>query len=167
MNDKTDFQGSDQRQNARALGCAAWATIVSIGMFASMYFLLSDIYSWELGRGSLNYSKNLLSSFLFIQMIVVVIAILFGVLIGKYTKSPWNRRNTVITFLVIVTGVYTFLVAVWIEMGRDLSEGWPASKPLTQMPINLLATVFVGMILGLIAGYGYWSAGRRYNKEPI
>lgn len=144
------------QQQRRSLGCAIWAVILVI-LFYMVIFIIDSIYSWQRGVNAADIQEWITSNYIPL-LITLIIATPVAAIIGKVTKMPASKKT--VLFLAALISVLGFIGIESLSVKLcELGTG-PQCIPLSEAPVTFLCTIAGGILFGLVAGYGYWKAGR-------
>jgi hypothetical protein len=156
-------ENAKQNRKRRSLGCAVWALIMAAVSIPAVLFLTTIAHKWE--RGLAPYiPKHFRTEEIFLLLIVLAIIMLIAAVVGWSTSRPLHRKKVMIVSLVMLSGLFFFAVYRFnglCKIGEGIGEyPGPKCESLLRTPMTTTATIVIGLLLGLIGGYGYWKAGR-------
>ena len=154
--EKTNHDIKKDRQK-RTMGCAGWAVILS---FLAIIFF--GIWA-NVGRGYLYlniFTGWKPSDFLSFFTIFLLPTLILSMIIGSRTKPGSNLLLSALIIVPLVTCIYTLFLYLDMGFGIAISDTPPTKTFWHPVSIGLTA-IFFGIILGIIASFGYWHAGRK------
>ncbi|MHB8169886.1 MAG: hypothetical protein ACYDET_09685 [Thermoleophilia bacterium] len=158
-NINTELKKATQK---RVLGCTGWGLLLAL--FASaILILVSDVIRYEKGTSAffpiIDNVEAVIVWFLFFSVPIIILAIIFGKVFGQNVKF-WP---TFVVIFPIVSTIYLF----FLYFMYSLPLGSPSRTSAENFwhPLSIGLTALVGsLILGILASYGYWHAGRKKQK---
>jgi len=146
------------QQQRRSLGCAVWAILLALFGNLLVLFVVGIVYNSQRGTDVMKI-KGWLATYIFWLVISLLIFVPTAALIGWLTKEPADKKRALLSSAIASTFLFMFLMSVLVKL-CEFDETGPRCIPLTETPITLLSAVVAGILIGIVAGYGYWRAGR-------
>ena len=150
----------NEGRRKRILGCGGWAVILSflapssigiVGNASAGHFSFNVFTGWKL--------LDFMSVFTFI----LIPAAILSMVIGSRTK-PGPYWHSAVIIIPLVAAGYTGLIYLSVVIGQAISDT-PSRVTFWQPPAIGLSAITVGVILGYVASYGYWHAGRKKSES--
>lgn len=151
---KSETKKKNEDNQKRALGCAGWGFILSC-LAVLGFGVLSNV-----GTSNGIFSGWNVSFFMYWFIIVVIPIVILSMLIGKGTKNSKHFWPPVILITLLVTILYNLFVFFLSIIGMAISDRGTNQRSFWHPASFLTTTIFFGFLLGIIAGLGYWHAGR-------
>ncbi len=146
----------NEGRRKRILGCGGWAVILSflaplsigiVGNASSEHFSLNVFTGWKL------------FDFINVYTFILIPVAILSMVIGSRTKPGPYWRSALIIIPLVAAG-YASLIYLNVAIGKAISDT-PSRVTFWQPPAIGLSAITVGVILGFVASYGFWHAGRK------
>ena len=150
-----------EQKRKRILGSIGWAIILS--------FLATILFGFWAGIDLPNRFTGWITVWSFVTFFQAFIFFLFpteflSILIGIYAEPPARFWVSTAIIIPVVTVIYTFFLWFSLGFGKALSDNPSRETFWHPASIGISAIIF-GVILGSVASYGYWHAGRKYKNQ--
>lgn len=151
-----------EQQKRRSLGCAVWAILLAAISTTASFFIVHVVHDWATSTEVRLY-KDFIGIYLGWLLIIIAVFSPIAAVIGWRTKNPINRNKVITTSIIIVVITYTVAIGFLLKLCELGDTG--KCVPISDSPLTILFTALVGSAIGVIAGLGYWKAGRGSGKK--
>ena len=152
MNSNTNIH----MKNKRVLGCAGWAIILSLAgtilINLSSLILNNFVRYWD--------ARSSFSQFIFFLLPTIT----FSIIIGSKTRPGLHFFRSALIIVPIVVIIFSSYFYYGYMISAAISDV-PTNESFWHPVSNGIAIIIDGFVLGIIASYGYWHAGKKDKSE--
>lgn len=145
------------KKKKRIFGCIGWAIVLS----ASGSILLNIFSLVKNGFSFINWWS--LDSFTGPFIVYLLPTVALAVIAGSYTEPGRHFWHSALIVAPFVATVYTLFMYYSYSTGVSIGDvSYYSSRETFWNPASIgVLSIIEGIILGIIASYGYWHAGRK------